>query len=309
MDNNSFAVGYALGWKRGSDSGSGPTPPTPTPVYGDSVLEEILENSFIIGTVCTYGEFRVELRLWQSNGMYTGGFNTYYRHFVIANNQYYPNLDNPGMHTPLFVSGGGIAVFIVFKNSTPIYANTACGAVTSGITVIGSGAVYINTTNHPATPPYHNKIVNYLSMYWDGTYDITKASVEIVEPIHNFELLTSGSGTSAYWTGDIRVAARIKWTSTRHDISYRGDDIGWEETTNVYTLDSGREMNWVWDTSYTHNRSSVYILPLSNSMYGTTYFADNLSSTDIRNLLSEFTYAVTSSFNSNAQPAIWVDSM
>lgn len=302
-----FEEGLAIGMLLGDSAGSGPTPPTPTPVYGDSVLEEILENSFVIGTVCTYGEFRVELRLWQSNGMYTGGFNTSYRHFVIANNQYYPNLDNPGMHTPLSVSGGGIAVFIVFKNSTPIYANTAGGAVTSG-TVIGSGAVYRNTTNYPATPPYHNKIVNYLSMFWDGSYDITKASVEIVEPIHNFELLTNSSGTSAYWTGDIRVAARIKWTSTRHDISYRGDEIGWEETTNTYTLDSGRDMNWVYDSSYTH-RSSVYILPASNSMYGSTYFADNLSSTDIRNLLSEFTYAVTSSFNSNAQPAIWVDNM
>lgn len=297
-----FEEGLAIGMLLGDSNGGGPTPPTPTPVYGDSVLEEILENSFIIGTVCTYGEFRVELRLWQSNGMYTGGFNTSYRHFVISN----ANLDNPGLHTPTYTSGGGIAVFIVFKNSTPIYANTACGAVTSGITVIGSGVTYGNTTN---VTPYHNKIVNYLRMYWDGTYDITKASVEIVEPIHNFELVTTGSGTSAYWTGNIRVAARIKWTSTRHDISYRGDDIGWEETSNVYTLDSGREMNWVYDTSYSHNNSSAYILPLSNSMYGSTYFADNLSSTDIRNLISEFVYAVTSSFNSNAQPAIWVDSM
>lgn len=297
-----FEEGLAIGMLLGDSAGSGPTPPTPTPVYGDSVLEEILENSFIIGTVCTYGEFRVELRLWQSSGMYTGGFYTSYRHFVISN----ANLDNPGMHTPTYITGGGIAVFIVFKNSTPIYANTSVSAVSSSVAVIGSGVTYGNTTN---ITPYHNKIVNYLRTYWDGSYDITKASVEIVEPIHNFQLMTSGSGTSAYWTGNIRVAARIKWTSTRHDISYRGDEIGWEETTNVYTLDSGREMNWVYDTSYSHNNSSAYILPLSNSMYGSTYFADNLSSTDVRNLISEFIYAVTSSFNSNAQPAIWVDNM
>lgn len=305
-----FEEGLAIGMLLGDSAGSGPTPPTPTPVYGDSVLEEILQNSFIIGTVCTYGEFRVELRLWQSNGMYTGGFFTSYKQFTVSNNKYYPNLDNPGFHTPIYTTGGGIAVFIVFKNSTPIYANTACSAVTSSITVIGSGASYRITSNYPSTPPYHNKIVNYLGVYWDGTYDITKASIEIVEPIHNFELMTTNSGgANSYWTGNIRVAARIKWTSTRHDISYRGDDIGWEETSNVYTLDSGREMNWVYDTSYSHNRSSVYMLPLSNSMYGTTYFADNLSSTDIRNLLSEFVYAITSSFNSSAQPTIWVDSM
>ena len=304
-----FEEGLAIGMLLGDSAGSGPTPPTPTPVYGDSVLEEILENSFIIGTVCTYGEFRVELRLWQSNGMYTGGFYTSYRHFTIANNQYYPNLDNPGMHAPTYTTGGGIAVFIVFKNSTPIYANTACAAVASGLTIIESGVRYTSTTNHPATPPYHNKIVNYLSMYWDGTYDITKASVEIVEPVQLHELVTSGGGATAYWTGNIRVSARIKWTSTRHDISYRGDEIGWEETSNVYTLDSGRNMNWVYDTSYSHNNTSAYILPLSNSMYGSTYFADNLSSTDIRNLLSEFIYAVNSSFNSSAQPVIWVDSI
>ena len=297
---------FAAGWLLGDDiSGGGPTPPTPTPVYGDSVLEEILSNSFVIGTVCTYGAFRVELRLWQSSGMYTGGFSMHYRHGTVSPSSSYPDIDNSGMHTPCYNFGGGIAVFIVFKNSTPIYANTWQGARSGSSIIIGSGVRYNMTNNNVYNPPYYNKIVNYMSMYWDASYDITKASIEITEPIHDF----SYYGSNQYFDGFIKVGAQIRWTSIRHDIHWAGDNVGWEETSSEYTLSSGADM-WWYDNSASTYTKYVHILPFEGpTTYGCTYFSKNLSSIDIRNLVSEFIYTATLSFNSSAQPAIWVDSM
>ena len=106
MDNNSFAVGYALGWKRGSDSGGGS--------YYDSVYHDILTNSRQVyrfsagiysfglnlwvserlehfnGAVWEYGNYREDTR----NGVAIAGhlttdrrFNFYWVALVYKNNQ------------------------------------------------------------------------------------------------------------------------------------------------------------------------------------------------------------------------------
>ena len=58
MDNNSFAVGYALGWKRGSDSGGGTT-------HYDDVYHDILTNSRQVYRFSA-GIYSFGLNLWVS---------------------------------------------------------------------------------------------------------------------------------------------------------------------------------------------------------------------------------------------------
>lgn len=59
MDNNSFAVGYALGWKRGSDSGGGQP----------STFDDIISNKIEIGTIYSDDTYRISLNLWWTNDM------------------------------------------------------------------------------------------------------------------------------------------------------------------------------------------------------------------------------------------------
>ena len=59
MDNNSFAVGYVLGWKRGSDSGGG----------GSSIFDDIITNKVEIGTIYSDDTYRISLNLWYTNDM------------------------------------------------------------------------------------------------------------------------------------------------------------------------------------------------------------------------------------------------
>jgi hypothetical protein len=54
MDNNSFAVGYVLGWKRGSDSGGGQP----------STFDDIISNKIEIGTIYSDETYRITLNVW-----------------------------------------------------------------------------------------------------------------------------------------------------------------------------------------------------------------------------------------------------
>lgn len=129
MDNNSFAVGYVLGWKRGSDSGGGS--------YYDSIYHDILQNSRQVYSF--------------SEGIYTFGLNLWTTERTDPNqgavwdqNPYGEDTLNGSATAAHFATDRRFNfhwVAIIYKNDAPQYA---CLLMTSIYSV--SGSIWWNNT-------------------------------------------------------------------------------------------------------------------------------------------------------------------
>lgn len=109
MDNNSFAVGYALGWKRGSDSGGGGHIET-----RDTTYEDILANHQEIGTIWDDGTFKLTLNIWATENI-RGGIPL--ASHMIQSNSNYPPVSGAFELVQMYY-----AVIILYKNGEPQYA-------------------------------------------------------------------------------------------------------------------------------------------------------------------------------------------
>jgi hypothetical protein len=111
MDNNSFAVGYALGWKRGSDSGGGTT-------HYDDVYHDILTNSRQVYRFSA-GIYSFGLNLWVSERL------EYYNGAVWDNGDYQEDKRNGTAIAGHLVTDRRFNFFwvaLVYKNDQPQYA-------------------------------------------------------------------------------------------------------------------------------------------------------------------------------------------
>ena len=124
MDNNSFAVGYVLGWKRGSDSGGGTT-------HYDDVYHDILTNSRQVYRFST-GIYSFGLNLWVSERL------EHFNGAVWDNGDYQEDKRNGTAIAGHLVTDRRFNFFwvaLVYKNSQPQYA---CLLMTQMYNVSGS---------------------------------------------------------------------------------------------------------------------------------------------------------------------------
>ena len=111
MDNNSFAVGYVLGWKRGSDSGGGTT-------HYDDVYHDILNNSRQVYRFST-GIYSFGLNLWVSERL------EHYNGAVWDNGAYQEDKRNGTAIAGHLVTDRRFNFYwvaLIYKNNQPQYA-------------------------------------------------------------------------------------------------------------------------------------------------------------------------------------------
>ena len=111
MDNNSFAVGYVLGWKRGSDSGGGTT-------HYDDVYHDILNNSRQVYRFSA-GIYSFGLNLWVSERL------EHFNGAVWDNGDYQEDTRNGTVIAGHLLTDRRFNFFwvaLVYKNNQPQYA-------------------------------------------------------------------------------------------------------------------------------------------------------------------------------------------
>lgn len=193
MDNNSFAVGYVLGWKRGSDSGGGS--------YYDDVYHDILTNSRQVYSF-SEGIYSFGLNLWttERTDLSQGA--------VWDQNPYGEDTQSGAAIAAHFATDRRFNfhwVAVIYKNNAPQYA---CLLMTSIYSVSGSG--WWNNTK---------RIEYAMNMYYtaDGVQRaFTYRQKERCYDLHEFEVTTAfTSNISVVTANDGRVSL-----TGRVDINY-----------------------------------------------------------------------------------------
>ena len=243
MDNNSFAVGYVLGWKRGSDSGGGS--------YYDSVYHDILNNSRQVYSF-SEGIYSFGLNLWttERTDLSQGA--------VWNQNPYGEDTRNGSATAAHFATDRRFNfhwVAVIYKNDAPQYA---CLLMTQIYSV--SGSTWMNNT----------KRIEYAhDLYYDDTDGTRKAFTyrqkERCYDLHEFEVttaFTSNISTVTASEGNVSLTGRV--------------DINYPVRAYSYSLDASRIPVVSRDTAsdsvcrgYTLFTANNYVYNIRPNFYGT----------------------------------------
>lgn len=275
MDNNSFAVGYVLGWKRGSDSGGGGHIET-----RDTTYEDILANHQEIGTIWDDGTFKLTLNIWATENI-RGGIPL--ASHMIQSNSNYPPVSGAFELVQMYY-----AVIIVYKNGEPQYAKLLNSKNNdSGIIANAQGAY---STSFDIDPDGSG--VKWYE--WSRVFFIeqTKAGIWTPANITDFSFATIGGIWEPRGHIKFKVTADITadmiYASRRESRGPNGEIILSDWNYSVEPV-LGKISATVLD--YTSGSSGAQIFPSwgsSGYVIGTTF--TNLSSRPFKALLEELYY-------------------
>ena len=246
MDNNSFAVGYVLGWKRGSDSGGGQP----------STFDDIISNKIEIGTIYSDETYRITLNLWWTNDMTVAqcaGLHT----MEDANS--YP--------LSIMAAADGLTnrcylIFITYENNNPICATICRKGDNTTPYFTGEDLTYRCTSSAAGNKTAWYKQAE--SLRKDGTW--TFGNITDIAPISQ-----GGSGSPTpnqkiHWTNrfEFKVTGTLNYQYRSRRYSSAGlSDWTYLDTSQSftwdYTLAGGGQIPLVivsWDCTY-------YNVPLS----------------------------------------------
>ena len=246
MDNNSFAVGYALGWKRGSDSGGGGG-------GKPSTFDDIITNKVEIGTVYSDDTYRISLNLWWTNDM------------TVAQCAGLHTMEDAGSYPlSIMAAADGLSsrcylIFITYENDAPICATICRKGDNSTPYFTGEDVSYRCTSSAAGNKTAWYKQAESLKR--DGTW--TFSDITDIAPISQGG---SGSPIKIHWTDrfEFKVTGTLNYQYRSRRYSSAGlSDWTYLDTSQSftwdYTLAGGGQIPLVivsWDCTY-------YNVPLS----------------------------------------------
>ena len=241
MDNNSFAVGYVLGWKRGSESGGG----------GSSIFDDIITNKVEIGTIYSDDTYRISLNLWYTNDMTVAqcaGLHT------MEDVNSYPLST---MAAADGLSGRWYLMFITYENNTPICATLCRNSNNITPYIIGEDVTYRCTSSTAGNKTAWYKAAESLKK--DGTWAFTE--ITDIAPISQ-----GGSGSPTpnqkiHWTNrfEFKVTGTLnyRYRSRTYNSTTGFSDWTYLDTSSTfvfnYTITGGGQIPLVivsWDCTY-----------------------------------------------------------
>lgn len=265
MDNNSFAVGYVLGWKRGSDSGGGSS-------IKDDTFDDIIANKQEIVTLWQDNTFKITLNVW-------------YNEDVRGGTRDYSYISNQTTYTPkssFYVwTQNWYAVVIVYKNNVPQYAAFL-------------NSSYDNT-DVPRPLFTYTKNMSAVShdsthIYWyQWAYADFSSTVWTADPVTAFEFPSS----SGMWNGcmKFKTAYSARYTAYNRSLSWDGDTpVLSDWTGQAMTISSAHD----WDYTRANAKQANIILP-SYSRF------TKLTHGDYQQLINELMYAVNTYLGINVE--------
>ena len=264
MDNNSFAVGYVLGWKRGSDSGGGSSS------IKDETFDDIIANKTEIATLWQDSTFKITLNVWYNEDV-RGGV----RDFSYISNQTISPKSSFYVWTQNWY-----AVVIVYKNNVPQYA-AFLNSSYNNQDVPGTLFTY---TKNMSTAMWGNHTYWYQSAYADFSN-----TVWTFDPVTAFEFPTS----SGMWNG----CMKFKTAYSAPYVAYTRSHT-WDGDTPVLSDWSGRNLTMSGTTYFDYTRTNAkqanIILP-SYSRF------TKLTHGDYQQLINELMYAVNTYLGINVE--------
>ncbi len=260
MDNNSFAVGYALGWKRGSSGGSSS--------IKDDTFDDIIANKAEIATLWQDSTFKITLNVWY-NEEFRGGTIDY---------SYISNYFSGSPRSSVYVrTHNFFCVLIVYKNSVPqyvVFLNSSYDNTNTPRPIFTYTDTYSFTSNNGHTYWYQSNRADFSATRW------------VFDPCTGFEFTTDNSGM---WNG----CMKFKTKGTAVYTPYRRFVTSWSGDTPVlqdWQRDPDVTVSTYNDLDYTRTnaKSANLILP-SYSRF------TKLTHDDYQTLMNELIYAVNSS--------------